>query len=277
MTRLKLFGAALAMSASFAGTAIAADMYDPGSMKDAPEPMPTLVQDWSGFYIGGGVGAGFLNYSGGTNGTFDAATATPLTFDALGLSVDNDQDLFFGTAQIGYDRQLPSDFLIGVFADYDFNNDTETRFSGVTPLTISGAPGDTLSFAGQADIDNTWTIGGRLGYLVNPSLLVYGLVGWTHTDLTVEGTFSTDVVGGTPVSFTAKDDLDALTVGGGVETMLRPGLSLKFEYRYTDLDGLSAATALDLLAGAGSDGAATTNIDTDIHTVRAVLTWRPGM
>ena len=36
MTKLKLFAAALAMSASFAGSATAADIYEPGSMKDAP-------------------------------------------------------------------------------------------------------------------------------------------------------------------------------------------------------------------------------------------------
>jgi outer membrane immunogenic protein len=249
-------------------------MYDPGSLKDMPfvaEP----ADDWTGFYIGGGAGGGLANFSGGASGVFDADTTTPGTTDTFAFPYDNDEGFFFGTAQIGYDQRLPASFIVGVFADYDFNSDIETSFSDTALLAVSGAPGDAMTVAGTAEVDDSWTIGARLGYLLNPGTMVYALAGWTHTDLTISGTFSTNVGGGAPVPFSAEEDVDALTIGAGVETLLRPGFSLKFEYRYTDLGGLSVAADLAGAAGAGSDGALTADSDMDVHTVRAVLTWRP--
>jgi outer membrane immunogenic protein len=273
MTRLKLYAAALAASVCTAGSAFAADMYEPGSMKDAPMAAP-VVYDWTGFSIGAGIGGAFMNYDGGAAGTFDVAPPGPV--DAFAFPLEDDDGAIFGTVQLGYDRTLPSRFLIGVFADYDFSGGTETSFGGTSVLT-TGAPGDTLGFAGTAEVDNSWTVGGRLGFLATPETLVYGLIGWTHADLNVSGTYATDIVGGTPVSFSSEEDMDSVTIGAGVETMIGRGVSLKLEYRYTDLDGLSEATVLDGIGGVGSEGVAVTDVDTDLHTIRAVLTWRPGM
>ena len=273
MTRLKFCAAALAASVCTAGSAFAADMYEPGSMKDAPMPAP-VVYDWTGFSIGAGIGGAFMNYESDTAGTLEVTP--PGIVDAFAFPLDDDDGTIFGTVQLGYDRTLPSRFLIGVFADYDFSGGTETGFGGTFALA-GGAPGDTLSFAGSADVDNSWTVGGRLGFLATPETLVYGLIGWTHADLNVSGTASTDIVGGLPVAFSAEEDMDSVTVGAGVETMVGRGLSLKLEYRYTDLDGLSETAILDGIGGLGSVGTAVTDVDTDLHTIRAVLTWRPGM
>ena len=225
---------------------------------------------WTGFYIGGGGGLSIINYKGLSSGTFDAdgiGIGAPVNFAS---PFDNDQASAFGTVQIGYDRQLPANFLVGVFADYDFNNDSGTA----SMASIRSAPVMLSALRGRRHVDHSWTVGGRLGYLVNPSLLFYGLAGWTHADLHVSGIFG-ELAGAPLVAFSAKDELDALTVGGGIETLLRPGLSLKVEYRFTDLGGLSAATPLTTLGPAGGTGGATTKIDTEAQTVRAVLTWRP--
>lgn len=255
------------------GKARAADIMAE-SLKDMPfSHAPT--QDWSGFFIGGGVGGGIVNYSGSAAGTFDAATASPASTTAFAFPFDNDEGAFFGTAQLGYDRQLGSTFLVGLFADYDLNADMETSFSGTVDVTASGAAGN-LSVAGTAEVDNSWTLGARLGFLLRPQTLVYGLAAWTHTNLDVSGTYSTDIGGGTPVAFRSEEELNALTVGAGIETMLRPGVSLKFEYRYTDLDGLAVVSDLALAAGVNSGGTGTVRADADLHTVRAVLTWRPN-
>jgi outer membrane immunogenic protein len=273
MTRLKFYAAVLAASACYAGTAVAADVYD-GSMKDAPMPAP--VETWTGFFIGGGGGLGVVNYGGGTAGAFDAPGGAA-ALDAFAFPLDNDQGNFFGTVQLGYDRELPSRFVFGIFGDYDFNDDSGTAFDGITALPLGGTLGDTLSFAGTAEVDNSWTIGGRLGFLATPGTLIYGLVGWTHADLTVNGafTFAPAGVPGAPLTFSAEEDIDAVTVGAGVETMLGRGLTLKFEYRYTDLDGLSVVSDLTAIGG-GAGSTATTSVDSDLHTVRAVLTWRPN-
>jgi outer membrane immunogenic protein len=274
MMRLTFAAAALAASVCTAGAALAADVYDPGSLKDAPMPAPVEVYGWDGISIGAGVGGAFLNYDGGMAGVFDVTP--PGVADAFAFPLDDDDGTIFGTVQLGYDRTLPSRFLIGVLADYDFSGGTDTSFGG-TALLATGAPGDALSFAGTAEVDNSWTLGGRLGYLATPDVLLYGLVGWTHADLDVSGVFSTTVGGGVPVAFSAEESMDSLTLGAGIETMLGRGFSLKLEYRYTDLDGLAEATALTGIAGGISDGDAVTAVDTDLHTIRAVLTWRPGM
>ena len=153
MTKLKLFAAALAMSASFAGSAIAADIYEPGSMKDAPMLAPPEMHDWTGFYLGAGGGLGFIKYNGGTSGTFDVDTTTPPGADAFAFPLDNDEGGFFGTAQLGYDRQFASQFLIGVFADYDFNNDMGTKFETFAALHVPGDP---------VILYNVWDVGSAL-------------------------------------------------------------------------------------------------------------------
>lgn len=269
--------AALAASTCLAGAASAADMYDPApSMKDAVLPPPVITDSWTGFFLGVGLGGGIANYNGGAAGAFDVATATPATVDLFSFPLDNGQAMVFGTAQLGYDRRLPSRFVAGVFADYDFGNNAETSFGGTIPLDDSGLLGDTLSFSGSAEVDDSFTLGARLGYLVTPGVLVYGLVGWTHTDLSLSGVYTTNIGGGVPIAFSSEEDLDALTVGAGVETMLWPGFSMKFEYRYADFGGLSALSDLTNAAGAGSAGSAFADADGQTHTARVVLSWRPG-
>jgi outer membrane immunogenic protein len=271
----KLVAAALASWSCLAAEAVAADIDNGGSMLDPP--VVVQADHWSGFSLGGGLGGMFVDSGVAAAGTFDADTTTPATIDTFSLSDENTEGALFGTLQLGYDRRLQPGFVIGVFADYDLSRDNETSFSAATALPLSGAPGDQLTVSGSAEVEDSWTVGGRLGYLVNPAILVYGLIGWTHADVNVSGAYSTNIGGSTPIPFSESDGLDAVTVGAGVETLLQPGFSVKLEYRYTDLASISTGTSLATLAGLTSDGASTLDLDTDIHTVRAVLIWRPGL
>ena len=72
------------------------------------------------------------------------------------------------------------------------------------------------------NLTDSWTVGGRVGYLVNANTLVYGLAGYTeaHFDLphgAQNNTFS------------------GWTAGAGIETSLGGPLFLKGEYRFTQL------------------------------------------
>lgn len=270
MTRLKLFAAALAASALGASHALAADMHPQGSMKDVPFQAP-VEPSWTGFYLGGGIGGAVVDYDGGTIGTIDPDGIGVILPIAFGDDAGSDRGFVFGTAQIGYDRQLHSRFVVGLFADYDWNRDTDVSTLDVFPLGV----GDLLTVDTSVELDNTWTIGGRLGVLATPSTLIYGLVGWTHGDLSLTGVTVTDIADVLDVTaFSASEEIDALTLGIGVETMLKRGLSLKVEYRYTDLDGVGTTALLDDGLAVGT---ADSDFDADIHSVRAVLTWRPGM
>ncbi len=275
MGKFRICIAAMAVSACLTTGTAAADMYEPGWMKDAPRA--PSAHGWTGFTLGAGVGGMFTGYGVGAAGSFDADTTTPATVDTFSTSDDSTERPPFGTLQLGYDRHLNPGFVVGVFADYDFQGDNAASFAASVPLPLSGGPGDLLSVVGTAEVEDSWTIGGRLGYLANPSMLVYGLVGWTHADISVSGAYTTNIGLGAPVLFAEEDSLDAVTVGAGVEMLLVPSISLKFEYRYTDLGGLSAGSSLIGLAGGLSDGDSAVDVDTDIHSIRAVLTWRPGM
>lgn len=71
------------------------------------------------------------------------------------------------------------------------------------------------------DMDKSWMVAGRLGYLVNTGLLAYGLVGYESSELSLA---SIDI---------AKD---GLVIGGGLEVMISKHLSLTAEYTNTIVD-----------------------------------------
>ena len=118
----------------------------------------------------------------------------------------------FGTVQVGYDRQLDQHFVVGAFFDYDFANIDSS-------LTLSGPDG---SLTIKSTLTDSWTVGGRAGYLVNSNTMVYGLAGYTeaHFDM----------------PFGLNGDFTGWTAGAGIETNLGGPLFLKGEYRFTSLD-----------------------------------------
>lgn len=75
---------------------------------------------------------------------------------------------------------------------------------------VYGLEGD-LSFTGTDYIDWMGTVRGRLGYLLAPSLLVYGTAGFGHVNF--EGGSETDLV-----------------LGVGVETKLTQATTVRLEY-----------------------------------------------
>jgi outer membrane immunogenic protein len=201
-----------------AGGAQAADLSHV-SMKDAPVYAP--VNSWTGFYIGAGGGLGATNQDLKAS---EAWNKPVLVLESAQLSNNKPAngksaelngvggEGGFATIQVGYDRQLDQHFVAGVFFDYDFadigSKATFTNF------------GKTKSIS--STLTDSWTAGGRLGYLVNANTLVYALGGYTqaHFDM----------------PFKLNGDFDGWTLGAGIETALGGSWFLKGEYRYTDLD-----------------------------------------
>jgi outer membrane immunogenic protein len=196
-------------AAALAVSAHAADIYTPapvGGMKD--EYVPGI--NWTGFYLGAGGGGGatsqdlkaiFSSAAGGGGSAFAEA-------DGIGGMGG------FGTLQVGYDRQFLPRWVAGVFFDYDFDSIDSSFKVGATGL-------GTLKF--PFNLTDQWTVGGRVGYLVNPYTLVYGLGGYTeaHFDLptgTHNGTFS------------------GFSAGAGIETNLMGSWFLKGEYRFSGFE-----------------------------------------
>ena len=181
---MKRMVAGFALALALSGSAAFAD----GMVKAGPAySAPT----WSGFYIGAGVGGGAVVYDVDLFGDFGG-------------------EGFFGTVTVGYDHQINSRWVAGIFADYDFASNIKTS-----------------SFLGggvTGELKNTWAVGGRLGVLTSPTTLWYGTAGYTQME--VDLNIPVDV-----------PTFSGYFVGLGAESQLGGGWSMKGEYRFSQFDG----------------------------------------
>jgi len=187
-----------------AGGSALADGMSRGSIKDAPVATPS----WSGFYLGGGVGYGHLI---GKNRYDETGTVNDL------LSNNDSAAGGLGTVVIGFDRLVRERYVLGVFGEYDWSNiELEDLDTGVTT---------------HFRVRNAFSIGGRGGFLMTPTSLLYMTAGYTWADGKSDGYF--DIDNGTLFPGKRSLDLNGPFVGLGMETLLGRNWSLRGEVRYT--------------------------------------------
>jgi outer membrane immunogenic protein len=247
MKRFLVTVSAIALALA-AGSAFAADLP---SRKEAPVyvPPPPPPPLWTGFYAGLNIGGGWDASNGGQSGYstyYDPRYAIGAPIYTTGrLPVNQGNNLFFlpngntigsqggvvGGAQIGYNFQF-NQFVLG--AETDFQGTSLSGGGNNSPLTTypafynnSGAfgTGNNLAAIGAltgANVSLSWfgTVRGRVGYLITPTLLIYGTGGFAYGQVSAWG-YNT-----TPTGWTA---------GGGVEWLFAPQWSAKAEYLYVDL------------------------------------------
>ena len=207
---------ALAATAAFTGSALAADMA-PRTYSKAPVAV-AVAPSWTGCYVGAGGGGAYVK-----NDHNDYLTATNV---AAGPNISSGADGWFGTVQVGCDYQF-NNFVVGLFGDYDFMS-----VKGDTSLFGTTFP----SVTGSQKLDGQWAVGGRVGYVVLPQLLTYVSAGytqahWTSTNMTPFG-------GVAPTNILPGSTKGGWFVGTGDEYALgfMPGLFWKTEYRYSQFD-----------------------------------------
>jgi high affinity Mn2+ porin len=206
--------------------AAAADLSAAMPVKALAAPAPF---DWTGFYLGGhfGYATGTSNWTA-TQPGFPASTLTG------SLDLFNSYDAFKGTGsyfaglQAGYNRMLPSHFLVGIEADFS------------SPNTIAGSQTFSSVLSGQASYSDTvlqfGTMRGRVGYVFD-RWLVYGTggVAWSYDKL--ERTQLAGMpVGGSAVVGTTEAALLwrwGWAAGAGVEVPIAPNWSARVEYLVT--------------------------------------------
>jgi outer membrane immunogenic protein len=243
-----LFAVSAVALALSAGSAMAADLP---SRKEAPVyvPPPPPPPMWTGFYAGLNIGGGW-DANSGTSGAsayydpnFPIASSPSTWVKPTPGNIAVGPNLFYlpngstlgnaggvlGGAQVGYNFQF-NQFVLGVEADFqgtsisgNGSNSAQTLFP--TPYSYSGSGNSYLTPLGLvtgANVNLSWfgTVRGRVGYLITPTLLIYGTGGFAYGQVDAWG-FST-----TPTGWTA---------GGGVEWLFAPHWSAKVEYLYVDL------------------------------------------
>ena len=246
-------------SAALSCSAFAADMP-----VKAP-PAQVAANSWTGFYGGLHAGGGWS-----ANGAGSVTQQDLLGFIApLALSVPFDP-FAFGGAQIGYNLQLGNRWVVGIEADISASSHTET--AGQFAYTVG--PKGTNTITALRGLDWFGTVRGRLGFLFDPKVLVYGTGGWvygrTRNDLNQSfsefGTVIATATNGTSSTSTG------WTAGGGVEFALDPRWSVKFEYDY--LAFTDSVTTVNIVT-AKKIAASYTGVlpDNSAHTVQIGLNY----
>jgi len=214
---------------------LAADLDHP---YPPPPFTPTPALNWSGFYLGVGVGGRWIHSDWTTTCLEPAAVGCPNNVFRDRFTLDNPSafNVFGARGSVygGYNWQF-ANWVVGVEGDWGFADDR---------VVHAGFPGTHLPVPGLADtatVRNLWdgSVRARLGYLATPSALVYATGGVSFIDQEVSaacvaGSF---FVGGwcsfTNASTFSKT-LVGWTVGGGIEWMFLPAWVARAEYRFTD-------------------------------------------
>ena len=211
--------AAAAIVVAVTGHAIAADLPTPS----LPPPLPPIVYNWTGFYLGiyGGFGTGNSNWS-------DSPTGTTGIFPTSGFLVG-------GTVGVNY--QL-GEYVFGIEGDGDWTNLHGN--SGSTCGGIAAVVAPPVSCQTQSQ----WlaTVRGRVGYAFD-RILLYGTAGAAfgniQTGLNPPSTFDSSVEAG-------------WTIGAGLEYAFAQNWTAKIEYLFVDLPNGSCTTAGNCGGAAGS-------------------------
>jgi len=206
---------ALTAVAAFSAPALAADI----AARPYKAPVPVAaVANWTGCWISGGGGYGIAR----TNRDSRDVVA-PNAINVLNNTSGSDGWLITGGA--GCDYQFYSRWVVGGFVDGTWSN-----LNGDHAWRVFG-PGE--AFVGQSKLDWSWSAGGRIGYLVNPSFLTYFNAGYTQAHVASYNLQNIVAPFGPTGLQVPGQTFDGVFVGSGFEYQLDflPGLFVKSEGR----------------------------------------------
>jgi outer membrane immunogenic protein len=231
MRRLSIAVIAAASTVAFTQIASAADL----PRKAPAPPPPPIAFNWTGFYVGGHAGYMWVNSSD------EITSATPNSFiigQDIPSSIPLDPKGFIGGGQVGYNWQSPgSRFVYGLEADISWTNLDTTA-------ALPGPADSTRLMTANQKMDWFGTLRGRLGYTLVDQWLAYvtGGLAYGHASLSTALTRPGNPFGcngNNCQSGSVSDTKVGWTIGGGLEWAFANHWSVKAEYLYFDLGGLS--------------------------------------
>jgi outer membrane immunogenic protein len=231
----------LISSAAFVSMTVVASAADLPSTKEAPAYVPPApVFNWTGLYAGVNAGWASINDPGHLN-CYNPADAYFGVGCGLLPNLHPNANGFIGGGQIGYNWQVDQ-FVLGVETDFQ-----GTPFKGSS--SVSGPVdfvGGGVSGPGTLNVDESlsWlgTARARVGFLVTPTLLVYGTGGLSYGQVNVDYVRGTAVEGsysssGSPVKV-------GWVAGGGAEYAIDNNWSVKVEGLFYDLGSVTTSSGL---------------------------------
>lgn len=141
-------------------------------------------------------------------------------YDRAEVDEGNTEGITYGAA-VGYDLQRGG-AVFGVEGEVS-DSSADECFTAVVVAT------DELCAAAGRD----FYVGGRVGAVVSPRVLVYGKAGYTNARLRFD---YEDGTAATAPDFSVGENLDGLRVGGGLEFAVSRNAYLRTEYRYSNYE-----------------------------------------
>ena len=213
----------------------------------APAQMAAAQPSWTGGQVGGQGGVSSMAQGFAEPGAhlFPDCTIFPASYCVeTPFSFNGNKYSATGGVFLGYRVQLGS-VVAGIEGDFNGKNAT----AAYTAADTNRFRTETFTASASQGWDSS--IRGRLGWLVTPWTMIYGTGGvaagrvtgtFNYTANEVDGCFPCASVNGGGIWRTVRT---GVTAGGGVETMLStgfgpfPSMTLRLEYRYTDLGNFS--------------------------------------
>lgn len=216
---------------------------------------------WSGLYVGGNLGywasqtnnimstgsVGYINpayLQGATN------VANALAQLATKSAAMNSYGLV-GGGQIGYNRELSHSILLGINLDFDglTNSDNNITMQKTVNLVDYNE-----NYVGSLSIiqkmNYLGTMRARLGYLYQPTILIYAVGGFALGNMTLNTNWTARESLGPNVfpTITSQNNINhtltGWTAGAGVEWLFKPHWSALLEYSYYSFSDLNVPATL---------------------------------
>jgi outer membrane immunogenic protein len=255
-----LFGVTALAGVMLAGAAQAADLP-----RKAPPPVvaPPPVFSWSGFYIGGHVGAGW--------GTIESEIPLDPPFGVFPVS-SHTVNGFLGGGQAGFNWQVNPWLVFGVEGQFSWSN-----LEGSSPCFVFNV------FKCTTEVNWLATLAGRVGYSFGHTMLyVKGGVAWADSDYLLDLSIIPGVF-----TASASETRTGVMLGAGIEHAFLPNWSVKLEYNYLDFDQdthpfnvnlnvacVQGATSVSSVSQCGGHGTVNADVTQRIHLVKFGLNYR---
>ena len=167
--------------------------------------------------------------------TFSSAFSNNDTFAAVGDKTESMDDSAFAYGVFaGYNLAISEKVILGfelAFQDSDISDSIN-----FVPGFDDGGNNSTST---EVDVNATYLLGVKGGYLLDETTMVYSTLSATKTEVESSSFCPSDGFicnpGSAPKSFKDDDDISGWALGVGVEKSLGNNFSVKAEYRYADL------------------------------------------
>lgn len=209
----------------------------------APVNAPVVgVYNWTGCYVGANVGYSWGRASGNIN-TPNLSPILPGTYP-----ISQNLNGVIGGGQIGCNRQFDNRWVLGL--ETDFQGSAEKHSNGFSNPFVIGEGGGVLTQTVDTKIQWFGTVRGRAGFLVSPTLMLYGTGGLAYGRVSASDNASVTIdlgLGGGPVSLAGSIGKSKTkvgwTLGAGVEGAFfdMRNWTWKVEYLYVDLGSMSGS------------------------------------